>query len=124
MERARRVPPRLSPPPMLSIPRSVLRLARVTGQTALQDAQEVGGQLMTLAQQTLRGTRAASVAIARDVAETARRAAAGVADGVHELRQDITRWQGMLRRPATKMTARRGTPARRRRRGSGRKASS
>jgi hypothetical protein len=108
MARARRVLPRTSSP---SITQSVLRLASVTGQTALQNAQEVGAQLMMLAQQTMRGTQSASVAIAGDVAAVARRAAAGMADGLHELRADVTRPRGVSRRPPAKITARRRTPA-------------
>jgi len=114
MARARRVPPRtsaLSPP----IGRSVLRLAGLTGQTALRNAQEVGAQLMLMARQALRGTQSASVAIAHDVAEVARRAADGVAGGVHELREELTRPRRVLRKPAAKVAARRRAQARRRR---------
>jgi len=113
MARARRVPPRtstLSP----TIGRSVLRLAGLTGQTALQNAREVGAQLMLMAREAVRGTQAASVAIAHDVADLAKRAADGVAGGVHELREDLTRPRRVLRKPAAKVAARRRAPARRR----------
>jgi len=111
MARARRVPPRtatLSP----SIGGDVLRLAGVTGQTALRDARDVGAQLLLMARQTLRGAQAASLAIAHDVVDVARRAADGVAGGVREIREDLTRPRRMPRKPAAKAAARGRTRAR------------
>src|SRR5262245_37339528 len=121
MARARRVLSRTPVPPP-SVAQSVLRLASVTGRTALQDAQEIGAQLVLMARQTLRGTQTASVAIARDVADIAKRAAGGVAGGLNELRQDLTGSRSVSRKPAAKAVARRPTPARRRRGTSRKKA--
>ena len=111
MARARRVPPRTATPSP-SIGRDVLRLAGVTGQTALRDARDVGAQLVLMARQTLRGAQAASLAIAHDVVDVARRAADGVAGGVGEIQEDLTRPRRMPRKPAAKAAARGRTRAR------------
>src|SRR5262249_22542486 len=106
MARARRVPPRtatLSP----SIGGDVLRLAGVTGQTALRDARDVGAQLVLMARQTLRGAQAASLAIAHDVVDVARRAADGVAGGGPRNRGDLPPPPRMTRQPAPTAGARR-----------------
>jgi hypothetical protein len=112
MARARRTPSPSSPPSP-SITHGVLRLASVTGHTALRDAQEVGAQLVLMAQQVVRGTRSASAAIAGDIADVARRSVGGMADGVRELRADLGRLRPVSRKPAAKAAARR-RPARRR----------
>lgn len=105
MTRARRVP--LPSPSSPSLGQSALRLASVTGQTAVQNAQEVGTQLMAIARQALRGTQSASVTIARDLADVARRTVGGVTAGLHEVRADLNRPRQLSRKPAAKAAPRR-----------------
>lgn len=119
MARTARVKARTSPP---SIPRGVLHLVSVTGQTAARDAGEVGAQLLTVARHAVRGTQSASAVIAGDLADVARRTVRGISRGIHEVSEDVARLSRMARKPGARMASRRRSRAQRSRRASGGKA--
>jgi hypothetical protein len=89
-----------------STAQSLLRLVRVTSRTAAQGAQDVGAQLVTMAEQTVRGTQAASAAIVSDLSAVAARTVAGMRQAAGELRSDVAGMRAM-RRPGARMRARR-----------------
>jgi hypothetical protein len=119
MARTARVKARTSPP---SIPRGVLHLVTVTGQTAARDVGEVGAQLLTVARDAVRGTQSASAVIAGDLADVARRTVRGISRGIHEVSEDVARLGRMARKPGARMASRRRSRAQRSRRASGGKA--
>jgi hypothetical protein len=96
-----------------STAQSLLRLASVTARTAAQGAQDVGAQLVTMAQHTVRGTQAASAAIVADLSAVAARTVAGMRQAASELRSDI-RGMPVKRMPRARMRSRRA-PAKPRR---------
>jgi hypothetical protein len=105
----------------LSITQSLWRLMTVTGRTAVRDAQEVGGQFLTLARHVAGGTRSASAAIAGDVVDVARRASAGMGQGFNELTDDIATLRRLARKPGARIVARRPTAVQRLRQESSRR---
>jgi hypothetical protein len=108
-----------------SISQSVLRLITVTARTAADGSREVAAQFRDLTRRTALGTRAASVAIAGDLASVARRTAVGTGRGLRELGQEAAALRvprSAARRP--KHARRLPAATRRRRRPAGRVATS
>ena len=119
---ARRRPTATRTPPLTpSITHDLLRLVSVTGHTALRDAQDVGTQLLTVARHTAQGARSATDGVAHDLAAVARRAGAGIGQGLQEITEDIARLGRMVRKPGATIASRRRTSVQRRPRRSGAK---
>jgi hypothetical protein len=108
MDRRRRTTPNTSMAPSSPpISKGLLRLVGVTARTALDAAQEIGGQLLKMTRATAHGARSASLTVASDLRSVAQRAAGGTAQGLGELGRELARFR-MRQRPM-------GRPARSRR---------